>query len=89
MKASLETMVPLQGPQIWLRELSKPSALGTTVPVSASDYLGKSCRPHSAHPMRMLTVKAFWNFKATTITHELPFLRAHSGSGALHTLFYS
>lgn len=87
MKASLETMVPLQGPPIWLWDLTKLSARST---VSATpDYLWKRCRPRSARLMGTWTVKAFWNFKAVTITQELPFLRTYSGSGAWYTLFYS
>lgn len=87
MKASLETMVPLQGPPTWLWGLTKLSARST---VSAPPhYLWKCCQPHLACLMGTPTVKAFWNFKAVTITQELPFLRTYSGSGAWHTLFDS
>lgn len=86
MKASLETMVPLQGPPAWLWDLTKLCAAPALL---LPHHLWKRCQPHPACLMGTPTVRAFWNFKAATITQELPFLRTYSGSEAWHTLFYS
>lgn len=64
--------------------LTTPSALHATrerpLPLRAT-------REHTAHPGGCGRSRP--SGVAITITQELPFLRTHSVSGALHTLFYS